>query len=94
MVIKVKTSFLALVLVNVGGVPFAHFTALPQVTPRAVPSAVRMSVKLMARDAVDGVLDMVRVLMFASSVTPNTCAADKSRVNALPEMAGELVVSL
>jgi len=75
MVRKVNISFFPFVLVMVGATPPDHFTAEPHVTPRAVPSAVKIRLNPMERFAVAGVLEMVKVLIGEFRVTPNTCAA-------------------
>jgi hypothetical protein len=89
-----NASFLLFVLVSVGAVPEGHSMEAPHVTLRAVPSAVKISVKPIARLAVAGVFDIVNVVIAAFSDTVNICAALKSRVRVPPEIVGLLVGSL
>jgi hypothetical protein len=91
---KEKMSRLLLVLVREGGSLFAHLTSGGHVTVLAVPSAVNIRVNPIARFEVDGVLEMVSVVMFALRETLNTCAEERSSVRVLVLMLGLLVVSL
>ena len=89
-----RISFLPLVEVKAGGSLFAHFTAEPHVTVRAVPSAVKIRVNPIERFAVAGVFEMVNVVMLAFRDTVNTCAVLKSRVSTFAEMLGLANTSL
>jgi len=70
-VMKVKTSVLFAVLVNVGAVPPDHRIDAGHVTDKAVPLALSRSVRLPAVPLAGGLL-MVNVVTFALSATgPN-----------------------
>ena len=91
-VVKTKMSTFALVLVSVGAVPPAHFTAAGQVTARAVPSQVKAKVIPKAFPVV-GMLLMVSVVIAAFNETANTLPSEQFRVSVPDEIAGAVFVS-
>lgn len=92
-VMKLSTSFLLFVLVIVGADPPAHFTLAGQVIVRAVPSAVKITVKPTAVLLSAGVFEIVSVVMLALRLTKNTCDVFRFSVSVPLEIVGALVGS-
>ena len=92
-VVKTKMSTFALVLVKVGAVPPAHFTAAGHVTARAVPSQVKASVIPNAFPVV-GMLEIVSVVIAAFNETANTLPSEQFKVSVPDEIAGAVFVSM
>jgi hypothetical protein len=91
-VVSTKMSTLLLVLVKVGAVPPAHFTAAGHVTARAVPSAVNASVIPKAFPVV-GMFEMVSVVIAAFKLTANTLPSEQFKVSVPLEIVGAVFVS-
>jgi len=91
-VVKTNMSTFALVLVSVGAVPEAHFTAAGHVTALAVPSAVNARVKPYAVPVV-GMLEKVMLVIAAFNETANTLPEAQFRANTPDAIAGAVLVS-
>ncbi len=91
---KLNTSVLLAVVVSVGVLLAAHFTAAGHVTEKAVPLPLNSSVKLPAVPLA-GVPEIVRLEILAVRlIGPNTLPFARFKVRLLPEMAGVLAVSV
>ena len=83
---------MALVLVSVGAVPPAHFTAAGHVTALAVPSIVKARVIPNAFPVV-GIFEIVSVVIAAFKETANTLPSEQFSVSVPLEIAGAVFVS-
>ena len=90
--VSTKISTFALVLVKVGAVPPAHFTAAGHVTARAVPSQVKAKVIPNAFPVV-GMLLMVNVVIAAFNETANTLPSEQFSVSVPLDIDGAVFVS-